>query len=226
MKYLYNQQLTIRLLQVIFLIILLLFIFKKPLYENFIAYNSPEIKNLKDTDILGDNLIKFKNIIKEKFIGSEKDYNFSDPLFQQDLDVSYYYNKLFQQICVDYINQDIIRDSEDFKNHTFAAVKEDIPNLFNIYKKDNFNDRHFVFDLDLFSKTKMFQVSLRIYLVVYNMQKYLTEDGKYQSIIDIPKNNIKIVNLQVIEKKETLKVLPNLEGDVYYQTIDNKFHLA
>lgn len=213
---------------ILFLIIILILLFKSYFIEKFVSINSNNYIKLQDTNILKDQLQQFKELILFDFKNST--FTFDKSNFALDINVIYYYNDVFQQIVLEYINL-ILNKSELFKDYDLKPIK----NLTNIIAKDVGNNRHFIFNIELFSKTKLFKANLEIYLIVENMISYLDELKNYQKIIKLPISNIKIANISVLDPEKltyspsldtiNYKPLNNLYDYQYYYNILTKLHI-
>lgn len=192
---------------ILILIITLYLLYKFYYIENFVSINSNKYLELQDTNILKDQVLQFKELIMSDFKNST--FKFDKSEFVLDIDVIYYYNDIFQQIVLEYINL-ILAKSNLFKDFELKPTKS----LTNIIKKDVGNNRHFIFNIELFSKTKLFKVNLEVYLIVENITMYLDEMKNYQNIIKLPISNIKIANIMVIDPEE-LNFLPSLDTSIY-----------
>jgi hypothetical protein len=82
---------------------------------------------------------------------------------------------------------------ELFKEYTIQTIKsafnridklkgsklEIVRNLYNIWWKDDKNDRYFIFNIDLINKTKFFARKMLVYIKLKDINKFLTDNGDY-----------------------------------------------
>lgn len=216
---------TFSIIKIIFILILVLFVFYKPEIENFIAYNSSQILNLENNNILQDQLNAVNILLKNQQYDNDL-YNFDNDLFKPDFDVKYIYKQQFTE----YVKKEIIKilnTNNDFRGVELTIVEEPI----NFYKMESGYNYYYIFEINLFSPNKAIHLHLKIYLEVVDMLKYLTPNYKYQNILPLPDTNISIKNIKLLNTKKEISYKSILENIPFYnfqfyQQIKNILYLA
>lgn len=210
---------------IIFISILLLILFwlfyKK--YDNFTiySYNASDIQDTFPSQLeIETNKIK---ILLDNEFKQNQDFNLDKidkTTFQK---FSFYENfifeKKFKEICINKLKENL---SKDFLNIDLISTKE----FNNIYWKDISNNRHYIFDITIFSKNYGFTRIFSVYLILNNINNYLLDNGEY--IPNLNLDNLDITIKYIKENQYNLENLKLLPGDPLfdYFEIKNKLYLT
>jgi hypothetical protein len=187
------------------------------LVEMFKAYNSRHIPPDTQKSGLLTDLETFKALIHER------NDNVSIPSeFSLDYDVLYTYKDALKKTVEDTLDS-ILSSSSYFKGVSMK-VSGDIRTVYKAFYGDT--DVFFRYSLDIYSKTRLFATQIEVVVLAKNMQRYLSPNGKYQTMILFPPGYFKVVSMQIIEGpqyKHKLDVIPYI--DDYFVTIDNNLYV-
>ncbi|NDC94946.1 hypothetical protein EB118_11875 [bacterium] len=106
----------------------------------------------------------------------------------------------FYIIFKSFIQEAISSYFREIGNYKEVKVIRDV---YNVYTRDDGENRHFVFNVDIINNKLAFTRKLKVYMILHNVERYLNDRGEVSEILDGIQGDLKLRIIRTDDPKST-----------------------